>query len=635
MTAAKKAIAVEVREIAVGQLVLSQDETRKTIDQIALKELSESIIAHGVQEPLLVRPLRAMCVELEDGSEIDCPPMSREKCSEFLLREDVVRSEVDDTYSEIVSGQRRWLAAKLAGYRAVPCIVREMSDADAAEARITANLQREDLPPVEEAEAYGKLLAMPGATVESVAAALAKSPSYVGRRLKLLDAVEPVREALKFGAIEIGHALELARLSERQQRELLDWLNVGYRVPDEGDKEDEDVDDFDDDDLCKYCQSDEGDLEETGRTWSNEKRTVCSAPECVAQAQAEAAMGGWKHARISVAELRTRIARNELRILGDAPFPLEDAIPPMACTACPKRSSNAQGLFDDILRDTCTDPECYEAKLRVWVKSELYKADQAGKGLVMLYDGHAQDKAGVSKWNAAIGVCCASQEDAIWVSGRLIGRHVNICRDKKCAEHRTDSGAASTPNRARSAPAPKQSAEEKAKAEAQQAERQKLQQKVATEKAYRERLWKAITEASISAAAEQYIIRQACAETAINGGGLVARALGMPDNSFEYGKREDAVTKVAGFAYKSVLRGAALALVVDDVAVGEFQVSRGEKPEGLERMAKLLGVDVALVRSGKPAPAAKPAKKTAAPAAKKKAAKPVTKKKTAKKGGRK
>jgi ParB/RepB/Spo0J family partition protein len=605
LTAAKKPIAVEVREISVEQLVLSQDETRKTIDPAALKELADSIVKHGVQEPLLVRPAVTL-----GGAPID------------------------DVF-EIVSGQRRWLAAMLADYKTVPCIVREMNDAAAAEARVIANLQREDLPPVEEAEAYGKLLAMPGATVESVAAALAKSPSYVGRRLKLLDAVEPVREALKFGAIEIGHALELARLSERQQRELLDWLNVGYTAP-HGDGEEEGLEKPDEDEVgfCKYCESEDGDLEEAGRKWSNEKRTVCSAPECVAEAKAEAARGGWQLARRTVAELRARIARTELRILGDAPFPLEDEIPPMACAACPKRSSNSRGLFDDILRDTCTDPECYETKLRVWVKSELQKADRAGKSLVMLYDGHAQDKAGVSKWNAAIGVCCASQEDAIWVSGRLIGRHVNICRDKKCAEHRTDSGAASTPNRARSAPAPKQSAEEKAKAEAQQAERQKLQRKVESEKAYRERLWKAITEASISAAAEQYIIRQACAETASNGGGLVARALGMPDNSFEYGKREDAVTKVAGFAYKSVLRGAALALVVDDVAVGEFQVSRGGKPEGLERMATLLGVDVALVRSGKAAPAAKPAKKAAVPV-KKPAAKPVAKKKAAKKAGRK
>lgn len=153
MTAAKKPAAIEVREIPVDELIVSADETRKTIDQAALKELADSIAVNGVIEALLVRPLRAVVVELEDGSEIDYPPMSREKCSELIQRPDVVRTDIDDRYCEIVAGQRRWLASKLAGRTTCPCIVREMPDDEARALRMVSNLQREDLPPMEEAEA--------------------------------------------------------------------------------------------------------------------------------------------------------------------------------------------------------------------------------------------------------------------------------------------------------------------------------------------------------------------------------------------------------------------------------------------------------------------------------------------------
>ncbi len=179
MTTAKSD--AKVREISVEQLVLSPEETRKTIDQAALAELASSIRLNGVIEALLVRL----------GG--------------------------DETHFEIVAGQRRWLASKIAGKKTCPCIVREMSDDEARELRVVSNLQREDLPAMEEAVAFRELLRVPGSTIESVAAKLGKAASYIGRRLKLLDAIEPVREALKAAAIDVGHALELARLMPAQQ----------------------------------------------------------------------------------------------------------------------------------------------------------------------------------------------------------------------------------------------------------------------------------------------------------------------------------------------------------------------------------------------------------------------------------
>ena len=124
--------------------------------------------------------------------------------------------------------------------------------------------------------------------------------------------------------------------------------------------------------------------------------------------------------RETVAELRKRIAHTELRVLGEAPFPLDEEIPPIACSGCPSRSVNQAGLFSDLLQDSCTDPSCYENKLKVWARAELEAADRAGRKLLMLYDGSAENKAGVSKWDVVVGATCPSQEQAIWVSGRMI-----------------------------------------------------------------------------------------------------------------------------------------------------------------------------------------------------------------------
>ena len=217
MKRATAEVLTEVREIPVDQLHVSPEETRKTMDQAALQELAASIMVKGIQEPLLVRPIDLDCMS---GEPLPGP------------------ARAGDAY-ELIAGTRRLAASKLAGKTTCPCIVREMSDEEARERRIISNLQREEIPPLEEALAFSRLLENPGATVETIAATLGKSASYVGRRLKLVDAIEPVREALKAGAIEVGHALELARLSELQQKRLLAGLSVGYETT-EPDSDEED-----------------------------------------------------------------------------------------------------------------------------------------------------------------------------------------------------------------------------------------------------------------------------------------------------------------------------------------------------------------------------------------------------------
>ena len=630
-----------LEEIPIDHLLVSADEARKTIDPEALEELAASIPLHGVQEPLLVRPLRAVLVELEDGTTLDSPPMSRERQAEFLTMEGIVRTDVDDTWFEIVAGQRRLRASELAGKTTCPCIVREVGDGEAAEWRIASNLQREDLPPMEEAEAYGQLLARPGATIESVASALAKSPSYVARRLKLLDAIEPVREALKSGAIEIGHALELARLSQRQQEQLLDWLDVGYSAPDpDGDDDDEEEGNASCGDAvpgkCAVCQEEEAEIVADGRGWANAERTVCSDPDCVREARQSGALTTMVATRTTVAELRSRITRTELRVLRDVPFPLDDEIPPMACTACPKRAAGAASLFADVAEDTCTDPECLQAKLRVWAKYQLESAHQAGRKLAMLYDGSASDKAGVSRWNCVVGAECAGAEDAIWVNGARIGHMVQICRDKKCPEHgagaQSDAASGSKGGVPKAAAA-KQSAEEKRRAEAQKAERAKLAEKVKKERAYRERLFAAIAqlpEAQIDGPRVAVLTRELCVvELAERAGddAELARALGWDAALFHYGAKEQLASQLSRLSLKGALKAAAVGMAVEDLPVSEWGVSQGKAPERMERIASWLGIDCKALRSGKPAqaPAVKqPAKPKAAPFSEKKGAKAPT-----------
>lgn len=617
MTTAKKITNDQVREIPFEQLFVSPNESRKTLDRAALKELANSIELSGVQEPLLVRPI-----------DLDC--MSGEPLPGA--------AKVGDAF-EIVAGQRRFEASKLAGKASCPCIVREMTDDEARKAAIVSNEQREDLPPLERALAFNKLLCVPGATVESVATALAKSPSYVGRRLKLLDAIEPVREALKCGAIELGHALELARLSEKQQQDLLEYLNVGYSAPGDDDEDDKGEGDVVAEPVpgkCAICDCYDAELADNELTWANPEHTVCSDPDCVAEARRKRIVTAMVATRTTVAELRGRIARTELRILRDVPFPLEDEIPPMACTACPKRAAGVASLFADIAEDTCTDPVCLETKLRVWVKAQLQGADQAGRKLAMVYDGYAANEAGVSRWDCVMNAECASAEQAIWVSGTQIGHFVQICCDRKCTEHaaKGSGGATSssgTRGGVRTAAAPKQSAEDKRRVEAKKAERAKLADKVKKENEYRARLFKAIAEipdAQIDTPRIALLTKQVCYDALKGATGSpdeMAAALGWERSLFEYGNNK-LETQVRGLTLQGALRAAALALVMDEHTASEYTVLRELGPTRMEQTASWLGIDVKAVRSGKRSD--KPAKKnTAKPAKAKKSVLSATAKK--------
>ena len=159
---------------AVSSLPISQIENhagqpRKHFDEAALEELAESIRIHGILQPLTVR-------RLSSG------------------------------YYQIIAGERRWRAAKLAGLREVPAVIIEADDRTVMELALIENLQREDLNPVEEAAGYQVLLDEYGLTQEEVAQRVGKSRPAVTNALRLLALPDAVRQLLEEGKLSAGHA---------------------------------------------------------------------------------------------------------------------------------------------------------------------------------------------------------------------------------------------------------------------------------------------------------------------------------------------------------------------------------------------------------------------------------------------
>jgi ParB family chromosome partitioning protein len=163
-----------LRELPVESLIPNPLQPRKTFDPRALEELATSLRATGVLQPLVVRPR---------GSQY-----------------------------EILVGERRWRAAQQAGLTRVPAIVREASDAEALELGLVENLLREDLNPVETAQAYQRLLADFGWTQEELAQRLGKDRSSIANGLRLLRLPEPIQDDLRAGRLTMGHARALLGL---------------------------------------------------------------------------------------------------------------------------------------------------------------------------------------------------------------------------------------------------------------------------------------------------------------------------------------------------------------------------------------------------------------------------------------
>jgi ParB/RepB/Spo0J family partition protein len=288
MTIANSESGIGIRALMLEQLQVSttagQTERRKHFNKAELEELAKSVKTVGVLQPILARPVNG--------------------------------------HFEIVFGERRFIAAKLAGLTAIDVSVRTLSDEQVLEVQLIENLQREGLHPLAEAEGYEQLQKY-GHSAEEIADKLGKSKAYVYGRMKLLALGPAAREAFYRGDLNASTALLLARIPVASvQRDAVGKITKGR---------------YDD-------------------------------------------------APMSYRDARDYIEREYMLRLGDAPFPTGNAelLPKAgACGPCPKRTGNQAELFADVKSaDVCTDPVCFKLKREAWAKLQIVQAKEAGREVI-------------------------------------------------------------------------------------------------------------------------------------------------------------------------------------------------------------------------------------------------------------
>ena len=174
----------EVRHIEVERISSNPQQPRQRFDKDALQDLAASIKEHGVLQPVLVRP-RA------------------------------------DGHYQLIAGERRWRASRIAGMTEIPAIVEQIDDEAALEIAIIENLQREDISPLEEAEMFERMTGEHGYSLRKLAQKLGKDKGYVENRLRLADAPEEVRELVAVRRDTLSHAYELMKVDDVRKRRRL------------------------------------------------------------------------------------------------------------------------------------------------------------------------------------------------------------------------------------------------------------------------------------------------------------------------------------------------------------------------------------------------------------------------------
>lgn len=165
--------------LPIHEIEPNREQPRQEFEETALRELADSIVSHGVLQPLLVRPRK-------DGGY------------------------------QLVAGERRWRAARMAGLSEVPVVVRELSDTETMLCALIENLQREDLNPVEEAQGFQTVMQTLSLTQEEAAQALGKSRPAVTNALRLLKLPQEMLQLVREGTLSAGHARALLSVSDVQ-----------------------------------------------------------------------------------------------------------------------------------------------------------------------------------------------------------------------------------------------------------------------------------------------------------------------------------------------------------------------------------------------------------------------------------
>jgi ParB family transcriptional regulator, chromosome partitioning protein len=180
-----------VKVIPVDRIESNPEQPRLAFDESTLEELAASIREHGVLQPILVRP-------------------------------------VDENRFQLIAGERRWRASKIAGMATIPALVEEIDDDTALEISIIENLQREDISPLDEAAMYDRMIRDHGYSIRRLAEKLGKDKGYLENRLRLADAPAEVRQLVSLRKDTLSHAYELMKVQDpRKRRRLAEQVSRG------------------------------------------------------------------------------------------------------------------------------------------------------------------------------------------------------------------------------------------------------------------------------------------------------------------------------------------------------------------------------------------------------------------------
>ena len=169
-------------EIDIDRIQRGKYQPRQNFDQQSLQELADSIASQGIVQPVVLRP--------------------------------------EGNHYELVAGERRWRAAQLAGLQKLPAVIRELDAKSAAAVALIENIQREDLNPLEEAQAFLRLIEEFDLTHQQVADSVGRSRATISNLLRLLDLADPVKEQVNKGLLDMGHARALLALIRHDQIEI-------------------------------------------------------------------------------------------------------------------------------------------------------------------------------------------------------------------------------------------------------------------------------------------------------------------------------------------------------------------------------------------------------------------------------
>lgn len=348
-----------LRMIALKLIDPPPTNTRTVFKKESLDELAASIKRRGVLQPILVR---------QNGARF-----------------------------QIIAGERRFRASKKAGLKEIPANVRNMNDAEALDAQLIENLQREDVHPLDEADGFLRLKETSKIEISDIAQRVAKDQRYIARRLSLTSLIEEAREDFRNELITLAHALEICRLSPEIQSFALA--------------------------ACYERKS----------VWDQKKQAYTYPPDKEKPA---------RHVRYLQAWIEQNIHLN----LSRAPFKLDDIRlreDGLTCIECPERSGFNQTLFHDISeKDTCLNPLCFQNKIQALVqitKSEIEtKSGKSAASISPYYNpSEAKDSLGTHQYRVLEKKAdlCEFAEQAVYAEGDQIGQVRWICRDKTCKDH--------------------------------------------------------------------------------------------------------------------------------------------------------------------------------------------------------